>query len=117
MGNPLAHLTLNYSDEDLKLLDRSRQLVRDLYSKVGAKNIYEAQITFSRHHQGTCRMGDNPRTSVVDRNLKVHNCPNLFVTGAETFVTGGSMQPVTTIVALSHRLADHIVEKFKKGAF
>ena len=116
-GNPLAHLTLNYSDEDLKLLDRSRQLVRDIYSKVGAKNIYEAQITFSRHHQGTCRMGDNPKTSVVDKNLKVHGCPNLFVAGAETFVTGGSMQPVTTIVALSHRLADHLIENFKKVTF
>ncbi|MEJ2617964.1 MAG: GMC oxidoreductase [Ignavibacteriaceae bacterium] len=116
-GNPLAHLTLNYSDEDLKLLDRSRQLVRDIYSKVGAKNIYEAQITFSRHHQGTCRMGDNPKTSVVDSNLKVHDCPNLFVAGAETFVTGGSMQPVTTIVALSHRLADHLIESFKKGLY
>jgi glucose dehydrogenase len=116
-GNPLAHLTLNYNDEDLKLLDRSRELVKGLYAKVGAKNIYEAQITFSRHHQGTCRMGNNPKTSVVDKNLKVHDCQNLFVAGAETFVTGGSMQPVTTIVALSHRLADHLIEKFNQGVF
>ena len=116
-GNPLAHLNFNYSDEDLLLLERSRELVRNMYAKVGAKHIYEAQITFSRHHQGTCRMGDNPKTSVVDKNLKIHECPNLYLVGAETFVTGGSMQPVTTIVALSHRLADHLINKFNGDAF
>jgi choline dehydrogenase-like flavoprotein len=115
-GDPLAHLTLNYSKEDLELLDRSRNLVHDFYSKIGAKNINEAQITFSRHNQGTCRMGDDPRTSVVDRNLQVHDCPNLYIAGAETFVTGGSMQPVMTIAALSLRLGKHLNNQFISNA-
>ena len=116
-GNPIAHLHLSYSDEDLCLLDKSRELVRDLYKKVNASNIYEAQVTFSRHHQGTCRMGDNPKTSVVDRNLKVHNTDNLYLSGSEVFVTGGSMQPVLTIAALSHRLSDHLIKRFKENGF
>jgi choline dehydrogenase-like flavoprotein len=115
-GDPLACLELNYSDEDQQLLERSRQLVRDMYAKVGARNIHEAQITFSRHHQGTCRMGDNPKTSVVDRNLKIHECPNLFIGGSEVFVTGGSMQPVTTIIALSYRLGDYLISRFEEGS-
>jgi len=115
-GDPLAHLICNYSDEDLKLLDRSRELVRDMYARIGATNIYEAQITFSRHHQGTCRMGDNPKYSVVDKNLRVHEVPNLYLCGSEVFVTGGAMQPVLTIVALSFRLGEHLINRFKEGS-
>lgn len=114
-GNPMAHLHLSYSDEDLQLLDKSRELVRDLYKKVNATNLYEAQVTFCRHHQGTCRMGNNPKTSVVDKNLKVHGVSNLFLGGSEVFVTGGAMQPVLTITALAHRLSDHIISKFKSS--
>jgi choline dehydrogenase-like flavoprotein len=113
-GNPVAHLIFTYSEEDLVLLDRCRELTLDIYNKLGAKEIYEAEVTWSRHHQGTTRMGNNPQTSVVDRNLRVHDCSNLFLCGAETFVTGGAMQPVLTIAALSHRLADHLLMRLKQ---
>lgn len=114
-GNPAAHLIFNYNEEDLRLLDRCRELTLDIYSKLGATEIYETEVTWSRHHQGTTRMGSNPQTSVVDRNLRVHDCPNLFLCGCETFVTGGAMQPVLTIAALSHRLADHLVVRLQEA--
>jgi choline dehydrogenase-like flavoprotein len=116
-GEPLAQLECNYSEHDLLLLEKGRQLIRELYAKVGATNIYEAEITFSRHHQGTCRMGERPRTSVVDPQLRVHDCPNLYLCGAETFVTGGAMQPMMTIAALADRLGVHLVDKFASGAY
>lgn len=116
-GDPLAHLHCSYAEEDLRLLDRCRELVRELYNKIGASDVYEAEVTFSRHHQGTCRMGDNPRTSVVNKDLRVHECPNLFLGGGETFVTGGAMQPVLTTVALAHRLGAHLIQGFKSGAY
>jgi choline dehydrogenase-like flavoprotein len=109
-GDPLAHLVMNYSEEDLRLLDRSRALTKKWYAQLGATDVNEAQITFSRHHCGTCRMGDNPNTSVVDKNLKVHDTKNLYLGGSEVFVTGGSMQPVLTITALAYRLGEHLVE-------
>jgi glucose dehydrogenase len=115
-GDPLARVHLDYADEDLALLERSRELVRDLYAKVGAHNIYEAQITFSRHLQGTCRMGADPKTSVVDTDLRVHESPNLYVSGSEVFVTGGAMQPTLTIAAFAFRLAEHLVKRFKEGS-
>jgi choline dehydrogenase-like flavoprotein len=61
-------------------------------------------------------MGDNPKTSVVDRNLRVHESPNLHVCGSEVFVTGGGLQPVLTITALAHRLADHLASQFSRTA-
>jgi choline dehydrogenase-like flavoprotein len=107
-GNPIAHLIFNFSPEDLQLLNRCRELARSILTRVGATHIYESDLAWSRHHQGTCRMGADPKTSVVDKNLKVHDCPNLYLCGAEVFVTGGAMQPVLTIAALAHRLADHL---------
>ena len=109
-GDPLARLIMNFSEEDLRLLDRSRALTKKWYRQLGATDVHEAQITFSRHHCGTCRMGDNPKTSVVDKDLKVHGTKNLYLGGSEVFVTGGSMQPVLTITALAYRLGEHLVE-------
>lgn len=115
-GDPLARVHLDYMDEDLALLERSRELVRDLYARVGASNIYEDQITFSRHLQGTCRMGGDPKTSVVDTDLRMHESPNLYISGSEVFVTGGAMQPTLTIAAFAFRLGEHLVKRFKEGS-
>lgn len=107
-GNPLAHLVFNYTPEDHRLLDRLRQLMHTWFDKLDATDREEIEVTWSRHHIGTCRMGEDPETSVVDPNLRVHDCPNLYLCGAEVFVTGTSMPPVLTITALAHRLADHL---------
>ena len=81
-----------------------------------AGGVREAEVAWSRHHQGACRMGTNPRSSVVDRDLRVHESPNLYVCGSEVFSTGGAMQPSLSIAALSLRLADHLTERLKSGA-
>lgn len=114
-GNPIAHLIFNFSDEDLKTLERCRKLILSMYKKIGATDVLEAEVSWSRHHQSTCRMGDNPKASVVDRNLKVHETSNLYICGSEVFVTGGAMQPCLTISALAHRLSDHIIKQFNSG--
>ena len=83
----------------------------NIFEKLGASDIEEGPMAWARHHQGTCRMGDNPKTSVVDKNLLVHETQNLYVLGAETFVTGAAVTPVLTISALAHRLAGHLPEQ------
>jgi choline dehydrogenase-like flavoprotein len=114
-GNLLAHLNFSYSQDDLKTLDLARGIILDTYRKLGATDVYEDQVTWSRHHQGTCRMGENPNTSVTDPDLRVHECPNLFICGSEVFVTGSAAPPVLTIAALAYRLADHIVGRLQTG--
>ena len=112
-GRPIAHLIFNYSEEDLVLLERARGLIRGWLAKFGASNIREAEVAWSRHHQGACRMGANPRTSVVDPDLRVHDARNLYVCGSEVFSTGGAMQPSLSIAALALRLADQLVARLK----
>jgi hypothetical protein len=114
-GNPLAHLIFNFSEEDCRTLDLTRRLILKLWKQLGVGKVREAEVTFSRHHIGTCRMGDNPKTSVTDRTLRVHECPNLYLGGCETFVTGAAVPPVLTIVALAHRLADELATRLRHG--
>lgn len=113
-GDPLAHVHLSLSPEDRKMLDRAREIIRRIYRRLGAINVQEGQLTWSRHHMGACRMGHDPTLSVVDSNLRVHECENLYVCGCETFVTGSAVPPTLTIVALAHRLSDHLVGKLRR---
>jgi choline dehydrogenase-like flavoprotein len=112
-GRPIGHLIFNYADEHRALLDELRKLIRGWLPQLGATGIHEAEVAWSRHHQGACRMGQNPRTSVVDKDLRVHESPNLYVCGSEVFATGGGMQPSLSIAALSLRLADHLLRPLR----
>ena len=63
------------------------------------------------HHIGGTRIGDSPKTSVVDKNLKIHNNKNLYVAGSSNFTSGGFANPTYTIVQLSLRLSAEITNK------
>jgi len=62
------------------------------------------------HLLGTARMGDDPKTSVVDRWNRSHDVPNLYVADGSCFVTSGGVNPTSSIAALALRAADHMVE-------
>jgi glucose dehydrogenase len=57
---------------------------------------------------GTARMGSDPKDSVVDRNLRGHDHPNLFILGSAVFPTPATANPTLTIAALSLRAADQV---------
>jgi len=119
-GIPVLHVDASYGEnekamaramrdniaailDELKLTDMS--LPRTELSVFG-KNIHEC---------GTARMGDNPEKSVVDRNCKVHDTRNVFVTDGAVFVTQGCYEPTLTIMAISARAGEHIGQAFRRG--
>jgi len=65
-------------------------------------------LSGKQHQAGTCRMGDDPRTSVTDRWGRVHGHDRLFVVDGSLHVTNGGFNPVLTIMALAFRSAEHI---------
>jgi len=64
------------------------------------------------HQAGTCRMGDDPSTSVVNRYGQVHDIDNLYLADASIFVTNGGFNPALTIMALAYWIGDHLVRKY-----
>jgi choline dehydrogenase-like flavoprotein len=63
------------------------------------------------HHMGTTRMGEDPSTSVVDADCRVHGVGNLYVAGSSVFPSSGYANPTLTILALALRLGDHLAER------
>jgi choline dehydrogenase-like flavoprotein len=68
----------------------------------------------TNHEVGGCRMGDDPKTSVVDRFCRSHDVPNLYVVDASVFPSSSEKNPTLTIMALAARTADHIAERLQK---
>jgi choline dehydrogenase-like flavoprotein len=67
-------------------------------------------LSGGQHQAGTCRMGDDPKTSVVDRFCRVHGHKNLYLGDGSVHVTNGGFNPFLTIMALAYRTADHIIK-------
>ena len=65
-----------------------------------------------QHHLGGTIMGNNFKSSVVDKNLKLHSTENLYVLGSSVYPSGGHANPTFTIVQLSCRLADELYKKY-----
>lgn len=79
----------------------------------------DSWLQFTRdtfHPMGGTRMGNDPNTSVVDSNLKVHGTANLFVASCSAFPSGGSSNPTFTLMALTLRLGAHLANLVKAGA-
>jgi choline dehydrogenase-like flavoprotein len=67
------------------------------------------------HEAGGCRMGNDSRTSVLDKWNRTHDIKNLYVVDASAFVTHPEKQITHTIFALAYRAADHLAEEFRAG--
>ncbi|MDR2038553.1 MAG: GMC family oxidoreductase [Bacteroidales bacterium] len=65
-----------------------------------------------QHQAGTCRMGNDPKTSVVNPFGQIHEIENLFVADGSVLVTNGGFNPVLTIMAIAYRTGEYIVKNF-----
>jgi choline dehydrogenase-like flavoprotein len=68
------------------------------------------------HEVGTTRMGNDPKTSVVNRYGQAHDVKNLFVADGGVFTTNPDKNPTLTITALSWRMSDYLLDQAKKGS-
>ena len=85
--------------------------------RIGADKTIEDQSSFisdaGYHHIGGTIMGSNKDSSVVDKNLKLHDIENLYICGSSVFPTGGHANPTLSIIQLSLRLGEHLTKKLK----
>jgi choline dehydrogenase-like flavoprotein len=117
-GLPAMRITSTSHPDDLKNMEFFRQKSIEVLQAAGATKVWSSPVSDSRggaHNRGTCRMGDDPKTSVVNKFHRAHDVPNLFVVDGSNLVTGGRNHPTMTIQALAFRAADHIVRAAKAG--
>ena len=116
-GNPVAKIRTGYHPHDLKVARVIAEKSKQILKKLGARNIYAGISGFppSNLQAGGCRFGNDPNTSVLDRNCKAHELDNLYITDGSFMPTGGSVTYTWTIYANSFRVADVLKEKLKKA--
>ncbi len=68
-------------------------------------------LSGGQHQAGTCRMGNDPKTSVVDRSCRIHGADNIYLADASVHVTNGGFNPALTILANAYRVAAAIVKE------
>lgn len=101
---------------------RAAAAIEELLPKAATEEVIEAAMKNERfgglgeHQVGGCRMGNDPKTSVLNRHCQSHDVDNLFVVDGSCFPTIGGFNPSLTIEANAFRVSDYIVKQWKGGA-
>ena len=118
-GLPAMRVTYKNHPDDLKtmqyLLDRQMEIL----DAAGSRRKWAFPVeesTQAVHLLGTCRMGKDPKRSVIDASHRTHDVRNLILVDGSSFVTSGRNQPTCTIQALAYRAADHAIQAAKTGS-
>lgn len=109
-GVPLPQLSYRIDGYVQAGLAAARTAHEEIFRRLGVSELHHSpQAKGAGHIIGTLRMGADPKTSVVDGDLRSHDHPNLFVSGSAVFPTSATANPTLTIAALALRLA-HTIE-------
>ncbi len=111
-GDPVARIRLGYHPHDLKVGRYIAGKSEEILKKMGAKNI-SSHISGGAPpnlQAGGCRFGNDPATSVLDKNCKAHEVENLYISDGSFMPTGGSVTYTWTIYANAFRVADEIIK-------
>jgi choline dehydrogenase-like flavoprotein len=112
-GLPAMRVTYKNHPDDLKNMQFLLNRQMEILDAAGAKRKWAFPVEESTqgvHLLGTCRMGKDPKRSVIDADHRTHDVRNLFLVDGSSFVTSGRNQPTCTIQALAYRAADRIVK-------
>ncbi|MGA2880192.1 MAG: GMC family oxidoreductase [Bryobacteraceae bacterium] len=119
-GLPAMRVTFDYHPDDVTTMQWSLTKQVEILEAAGAKKTWTSGIALtdmmpSNHLMGTCRMGNDPKQSVVDRNNRAHDISNLLIVDGSSFVTAARQQPTATIQALAYRAAGYAMQAAKRG--
>jgi choline dehydrogenase-like flavoprotein len=105
-GLPIPRVVFSYSDNDKRLQEHARRFMWQMLEAAGGRAIWTNDDT--SHIMGTCRMGADPATSVVNGDGRSWDIPNLWICDGSLFPTCGGVNPSLTIQALACRIAARI---------
>ena len=118
-GMPLLVTSVDYDDNDEKLLKDFFQTGSEMLDAAGCKNIQTFDTKqapgLDIHEVGGARMGNDPKTSLLDKWNAMHHCKNVFVTDGACMTSTGVQNPSITFMALTARAVNHAIDQLKKG--
>lgn len=116
---PLLIMSVDYDDNDEKMIKDFLTQSAEMLDKAGCKNInqYDNHQApgLDIHEMGGCRMGKDPKTSLLNNFNQFHTCKNVFVTDGACMTSTGNQSPSLLYMALTARAANYAVEEMKKG--
>ena len=128
-GLPVARITRDFGPAEKKMFELRKVMEKVLDQTGCLKEVTTPDGKTSRvvsssdalvdligdHQMGTCRMGRDPNTSVLDPNCRLHGCPNVFVVDTSFMPTGFGLNPMVTVVANALRVGTWIVQESRSG--
>jgi choline dehydrogenase-like flavoprotein len=115
-GLPLARRHVVWTDNDMKIFRDMQNWSKQILESAGSEILNVSETPATNHELGGCRMGEDPKTSVLNRYCQSHDVKNLFVVDGSVFPSASEKNPTHTIMALAARTADYIGDQLKKGA-
>jgi glucoside 3-dehydrogenase (cytochrome c) catalytic subunit len=119
-GIPVLYIHASYGENERLMAKAMRHDMMEILDAMKLEKPTppgEALSVFGKniHECGTARMGKDPKKSVVNSFGQLHDARNVFVTDGAVFVTQGCYEPTLTIMAISARAGDYIVDEYRKG--
>lgn len=120
-GVPLAHIDYRIGDNERKMAEHMSDTLEELMKAMGAEvvNYQRNKLDFmgsAIHEHGTCRMGDDPKRSALNKFNQMHEVKNVFVVDGSSFPNASEKNPTLTILAISWRATDYLADQIKQAA-
>ena len=118
-GIPVLHISVAYGDNEKKLVQDMADTAAEMLEATGAEYVQrQAEISapgLSIHEVGSARMGNDAKTSVLNKWQQAHDVKNLFVMDGSCYVSSACPNPTITFMALAARACDYLVEEYRAG--
>ena len=120
-GIPVARISGHRHEKDLEVGAFMADKAEGVLQEAGAIRTWKTMpgrgVSGGQHQAGTCRMGNDPRSSVTNRYGQVHEVDNLFIADGSLNVTNGGFNPALTIMALGYWVSNYITQEWKGTRF
>jgi len=113
-GLPVARITYEWTPNDVTLSAAARDKAAEMMAASGARKV-RIGLNYGAHAMGSCRMGRDPGSSVVNEFCQAHDVRNLFICDTSVFVTGAGVNPTLTAMAIASRSAGFLAAEAWKG--
>jgi choline dehydrogenase-like flavoprotein len=118
-GMPILNIDMKYGDNETKMKKDMYDSAVEMLEKCGLRDVVAVPVGTLPggviHEMGTARMGNDRKTSVLNKHNQCHDVPNVFITDGSCMVSTACQNPSLTYMALTARACDYAVGEMKRG--